>query len=321
MLKVIQQYIAEDFETLRVFICDQINQQTPFIQELCQHLIGSGGKRLRPLLVLLSARACGYQGDQHISMAAAVEYFHTATLLHDDVVDESTLRRGKATANTQWGSKLCILGGDYLFTQSMEWIAASRDWGIVDLFIHAFKHISQGEIKQLHLRHNMTMTLSDYFDIIQSKTALLFSASAELGPRLTGQSTEVIQAMGRYGLHLGNAFQIIDDALDYVSQKEVMGKNTGDDLADGKVTLPLYFAIQHASLPQKAMIERSIHKGMRENLPDVLRIIEETGAMRYTLELADEEAKKAIDALSILGMSPYKQGLLDLVQFTLSRAL
>lgn len=321
MLKIddIKQLVQKDFDAMNALISAHLSQEISLIDHLCHHLMNSGGKRLRPLMAMLSARACHYRGDSHIQLAAALEYFHTATLLHDDVVDGSALRRGNETANEIWGSKASILVGDYLFTHSVQWFVNARNWAILELFSGISHQISRGEIKQLNLRHNVDVSITDYFDIIRSKTALLFSASAELGAHLAECPPDVCKALGSYGLHVGNAFQMVDDALDYCSSSEVMGKNVGDDLADGKMTLPLFAALHKATPEQAFIIKESIRLGTLEHLDAIIVIIEETKAMDYTYQLAREEVNHAIAALDILEDSPYKQGLLNLAQFSLSR--
>lgn len=318
-LNHIKSLVAEEFEAMEQVISQHLAEETPLIRELTQHLMNSGGKRLRPLLVFLSAKACSYKGNEQISLAAAVEYFHTASLLHDDVIDESGLRRGQKTANNLWGNKACILVGDYLFTQSTHWITACRNWEILDLFSSIFSQIVQGEIKQLNFKHQTHVSLDDYFSIIRSKTALLFSASAKLGGQLGNMSPVVCEALKNYGLHLGNAFQIVDDALDYCSQADVLGKNIGDDLADGKLTLPLFCALNAATPEQATLIKNSIEQGSLNHLDEILDIIKETNAIESTYTLAQKEAQAAITCLDILAESPYKRALKTLANFAISR--
>lgn len=256
----IRAVVSNDFNAVNALIVNKIESQIGLIDEMSHHMIDSGGKRLRPLLVLLTSNACGYEGTDHIALAAMVEFFHTATLLHDDVVDESTLRRGRDTANNIWGSKASILVGDYLFTQSIQLMVASGNPQILKLFANTALEISCGEVKQLSNRHNPALTFDEYFDVIRSKTALLFAASACIGPMISDLSKEIQDALYAYGLHLGNAFQLIDDALDYCSDAKTIGKNIGDDLADGKATLPLIHALQHGSELQKQQIKESLQK-------------------------------------------------------------
>src|SRR3990167_11304409 len=226
--------VKDDFSALNALITQKAHSDIGLIDALSQHIFNSGGKRLRPLLVLLMSHACGYQGQDHITLAAMIEFFHTATLLHDDVIDESTLRRGTHTANTIWGSKASILVGDYLFAQSVQLMVSVDQWKIVRLLAQTAHQITCGEVKQLVNRHNFALSIPDYLEVIHDKTALLFAAAASIGAILSQSKDSIEKALYHYGLHLGNAFQLIDDALDYCSDPESIGKNIGDDLADGK---------------------------------------------------------------------------------------
>ncbi len=318
-LDTIKNLVADDFEAMSSLISEHLTGEIPLIEQLCHHLIQGGGKRLRPLMLFLASKACHYSGNQHITLAAAVEYFHTASLLHDDVVDSSTLRRGKKTANEIWGNKPSILIGDYLFTQSNQWLINCHNWDILQLFSEMLNQIVHGEIKQLTLTHRTDAKIADYFEIIHSKTALLFSVSAESGAQLAQCSSEVSLALKNYGLHVGNAFQMVDDALDYCSNTETMGKNIGDDLAEGKFTLPLFCALDRATPEQAKFIHDSIEKGSLENLNQILVIIQETKAIELTYELARKEVDSAIALLDVLDDSPYKKGLIELALFAISR--
>lgn len=315
----LKQLVQDDFDAVNALIVEKIQSQVGLIDDLSTHIVNSGGKRLRPLLVLLSSRACNYQGNAHISLAAMVEFFHTATLLHDDVVDESTLRRGKETANEIWGSKASILVGDYLFTQSVQLMVSVDSMAIIRLLAKTAHEITFGEVKQLTHRHNTELSIEEYFTIIRGKTALLFSAAAEIGPLLTAAPSQLIEAMRAYGLHLGNAFQLIDDALDYCSDATTTGKNIGDDLADGKLTLPLIHALKHGDAKQQAIIRQSIQQGSLEHLESIQTAIESTGAIEYTRQMATVEVDKALTALHALEESPYKQAMSDLAHFALHR--
>ncbi|VEB37878.1 octaprenyl-diphosphate synthase [Legionella sainthelensi] len=301
-------------------IINKIESQIGLIDKMSHHMIESGGKRLRPLLVLLTSNACGYQGQEHIDLAAMVEFFHTATLLHDDVIDESTLRRGRQTANNIWGSKASILVGDYLFTQSIELMVDINNAEVLKLFSRTALEISCGEVKQLTNRHNPALTFEEYFDVIRAKTALLFAAAACIGPIISNSSKEMQDALYAYGLHLGNAFQLIDDALDYCSDAKTIGKNIGDDLADGKATLPLIYALQHGTEIQKQQIEESLKHGTLDFLPEILEALEETKAIEYTKEIAAKEVNTAISSLILLPDSKYKNALIELAQFALLRS-
>lgn len=311
--------VGSDFDSVNHLIIDKIQSQVGLIQDLSQHIVESGGKRLRPLLVLLASNACGYSGSDHISLAAMVEFFHTATLLHDDVVDESTLRRGRQTANSIWGSKASVLVGDYLFTQSVQLMVNVKNPEILDLLATTSHQISCGEVKQLANRHNPALTFEDYFDVIRCKTALLFAAAACIGPILNNDTQQVKDSLYAYGLHLGNAFQLIDDALDYCSDAKTMGKNVGDDLADGKATLPLIHALQHGNEIQQQQIKDSLKLGSLDYLPEILIAIEQTQAISYTKKIAAQEVDFALSALTVLPESKYKSALIDLANFAIER--
>ena len=315
----IRALVSEDFDAVNNLIIDKIQSQIVLIHDLSHHIVESGGKRLRPLLVLLASNACGYKGTDHISLAAMVEFFHTATLLHDDVVDESTLRRGRQTANSIWGSKASVLVGDYLFTQSVQLMVEVGITAILNLLANTSHQISCGEVKQLANRHNPSLSLEDYFDVIRSKTALLFAAAACIGPILSDSPVEVQNSLYAYGLHLGNAFQLIDDALDYCSDAATLGKNIGDDLADGKATLPLIHALQHGTPTQQEQIKNSLKMGSLDYLPEILLAIEQTNAIAYTKQIAAEEVDKALSSLNVLADSEYKTALIDLANFALER--
>jgi octaprenyl-diphosphate synthase len=311
--------VSQDFNAVNELIIAKIQSDIGLIDSLSHHIIESGGKRLRPLLVLLTSHACGYQGQHHIPLAAMIEFFHTATLLHDDVVDESTLRRGRETANELFGSKASILVGDYLFTQSIQLMISVGHASILALLADTAHRITRGEVKQLTNKQNMTLTEADYFDIIQSKTALLFAAASAIGAHLAEVDEVKRQALYDYGLHLGNAFQLIDDALDFCADTATMGKNTGDDLAEGKLTLPLIHALQHAKPEQQALIKDALIAGDRLHWDAIIAIMAETQSIEYTHQLAQYEVDLAITALQGVDDSPYKTALIDLASFSISR--
>ncbi len=315
----IRAQVDEEFNAVNALIINKIQSQVGLIDDLSHHIVDSGGKRLRPLLVLLSSKACGYVGSDHIALAAMIEFFHTATLLHDDVVDESTLRRGRQTANSIWGSKASILVGDYLFTQSVQLMVDVGNAEVLKLIANTSLQISCGEVKQLSNRHNTALTFDEYFDVIRSKTALLFAAASGIGAILSNSSDEVQNNLYAYGLHLGNAFQLIDDALDYCSDAKTLGKNIGDDLADGKATLPLIHALQHGNSKQQQQIKDSLLQGTLDYLPEILIALEETNAIDYTKNIAAEEVDKALSALTILPPSDYKTALIELANFAVKR--
>lgn len=311
--------VSNDFDAVNTLIINKIQTETSLIDDLANHIVQSGGKRLRPLIVLLASRACNYEGRHHISLAAMVEFFHTATLLHDDVIDESTLRRGRETANEIWGSKASILVGDYLFTQYMQLMIDVGDLNIMQLLTDMANQIGCGELKQLSNRHNHALTVNEYFDVIRSKTSLLFAASASLGALISKSDDAVKKGLYDYGLHLGNAFQLIDDSLDYCSDAVTLGKNVGDDLADGKATLPLIHALRHGTPTQQLKIKESLLQGTLQYLPIVMEAIAETNAIEYTRGIAEGEVERAISALSALPDSIYKNALAEIAQYAVKR--
>lgn len=311
--------VKEDFEAVNDLIVNKIRSDITLIDDLSHHIIDSGGKRLRPLIVLLASRACQYEGDKHISLAAMVEFFHTATLLHDDVIDESKLRRGRETANEIWGSKASILVGDYLYTQFMDLMINVGDLNIMRLLTDITHEVTCGELQQLSNRNKLTLTEEDYLEVIRAKTALLFATSATLGAMISKADKAFEQGLYQYGIHLGNAFQLIDDALDYCSDAKTLGKNIGDDLADGKATMPLLHALKHGNQTQREKIEQSLVQGTLEFLPDILKAIEDTNAIEYTQTMAKKETQKATLALQSLPDSVYKNALIDLATYAIER--
>ena len=315
----IRALVQDDFDAVNALIIEKIEAESGLIDDLANHLVKSGGKRLRPLIVLLASRACQYQGTNHISLAAMVEFFHTATLLHDDVIDESTLRRGRETANEIWGSKASILVGDYLFTQYMQLMINVGDLNIMEMLTKMAHQIGCGEIKQLSNRHNYALTVDEYFDVIRSKTSLLFAASARLGAMISKSNSEIENNLYEYGLHLGNAFQLIDDALDYCSNAQTLGKNVGDDLADGKATLPLLHVLKHGTPSQQLKVKQSLEIGTLDYLPEILQAIAETKAIEFTKNVAKSEVDLALTALNILPDSEYKEALKNLANYAISR--
>lgn len=311
--------VQNDFEAVNTLITNIIQSQTGLIDDLATHLIESGGKRLRPLMVLLASHACGYKGDQHIKLAAMVEFFHTATLLHDDVIDESKLRRGRETANEIWGDKISILVGDYLFTEYMQMMIQMNHPKISQLLTNTAYDITCGELKQLENRHKYTLTKQEYFEVIRAKTSLLFAACACLGALICHADSEIETALYNYGLHLGNAFQLIDDALDYCDDPKTIGKNIGGDLTHGVATLPLLHALKHCTPEQKIYIQDTLSHKSFNNLSDILQIIADTQSIEYTKQVAATEVDHAIDALKPLPDSEYKTALIELAQYALMR--
>ena len=300
-------------------IHEKLASDVALINQLGHHLISSGGKRLRPLIVLLAARAFGYGGREHVKLAAIVEFIHTATLLHDDVVDASELRRGQSTANSIWGNEASVLVGDFLYSRAFEMMVEVNDMRVMAILANTTNTIARGEVLQLLNCHDPQTTEERYLEVIHGKTAKLFEAAARLGAVINRQNGATEAAMADYGRHLGIAFQLIDDALDYGRHNEALGKNIGDDLAEGKPTLPLIHALRHGTAAQQTLIHQAIEQGGLEHIEAVIAAIESAGSLAYTARRAGEEAGLARKALSPIPDSPYKQALDDLAYFSVHR--
>ena len=295
------------------------------VNQLSQYIINSGGKRLRPMLALLMARACGYEGDRHVDIAAIVEFIHTATLLHDDVVDESDRRRGKETANNVWGNQAAVLVDDFLYSRSFEMMVDVNEMRVMQIMASTTNTIAEGEVLQLLNVNDADTNESRYLEVIYSKTAKLFEAACQLGAVLAGLSTEQEQQVAQYGVHLGTAFQLVDDILDYSADSAEMGKNVGDDLAEGKPTLPLIQALAvsdaNNNTRDAALIRKAIEEGGIDFIDDIMAIIEKTASLKYTKEVAEKEILMANEALASLPESDYKTALIDLATFSVSRTV
>lgn len=315
----ILQLTADDMRAVNTLIQQRLYSDVALVNQLSHYIINSGGKRLRPLLALICARACGYQGDRHIDVAAIIEFIHTATLLHDDVVDESDLRRGKETANNVWGNQAAVLVGDFLYSRSFEMMVDVGSMRVMEILASTTNVIAEGEVLQLLNCHDPDTTEERYMDVIHSKTARLFEAACQLGAVLAGRSPEEEQAMARYGMHLGTAFQLVDDMLDYTASSEEMGKNVGDDLAEGKPTLPLIVALRQSTGTTAQMLRDSIEHGGLDNLDKIVQAIRDTDALRYTAELAKHEAQLAVDNLKYLPANPHREALEALAWFSTNR--
>lgn len=316
----ILQLTADDMRAVNTLIQQRLHSDVALVNQLSHYIINSGGKRLRPLLALICARACGYQGDRHIDIAAIIEFIHTATLLHDDVVDESDLRRGKETANNVWGNQAAVLVGDFLYSRSFEMMVDVGSMRVMEILASTTNVIAEGEVLQLLNCHDPDTTEERYMEVIHSKTARLFEAACQLGAVLADKSPEEEQAMARYGMHLGTAFQLVDDMLDYTASSEAMGKNVGDDLAEGKPTLPLIVALRQSTGATAQMLRDSIEHGGLENLAQIIQAIRDTDALNYTAELAKREAQLAIEHLKYLPASPHRQALEALAWFSTNRS-
>lgn len=297
----------------------RLNSDVALINQLGAYIIHSGGKRLRPLLVILAARALGYSADKHVALAAIVEFIHTATLLHDDVVDASAMRRGQSTANTVWGNEASVLTGDFLYSRAFEMMVEVGSMRVMEILAKTTNTIAEGEVLQLLHVHDPEVTEERYLHVIYSKTAKLFEAAARLGAVVNGSPPAVEDALAKYGMHLGTAFQLIDDVLDYSADSQELGKNVGDDLAEGKPTLPLLYALRTGNPQQQQVLRAAIEKGGLEHIGAVVAAIESTGANAYTARKAEDEARCAAQALAAIPESPYKQALLDLARFSIHR--
>ncbi|WP_372831075.1 octaprenyl diphosphate synthase [Pontibacterium sp.] len=311
--------VEPQFEAVNDYIINHLGSNVPLVEKIGHYIVESGGKRLRPLLVLLSANACGYNGEKHIPLAAIIEFIHTATLLHDDVVDNSDLRRGKDTANARWGNAPSVLVGDFLYSRAFQVMVEIGSMDIMQVISNATNVIAEGEVLQLLNAKNPDTTEDSYMQVILGKTAMLFEAATESGAILADCTAEQREALRLYGRHLGIAFQLIDDVMDYLSTAEEMGKNVGDDLAEGKPTLPLIHAMREGNDEERQLIRQAIRKGGLEDLEPIMAIVRQTGAITYTQTRAQEEADKAIAALDALADSSFKDTLKQLADIAVKR--
>ncbi len=311
--------IADDMRGVDEVISRRLDTGVPLVSEVSRYIISAGGKRLRPALLLLTCGALGYTGNQRFNLAAVVEFIHTATLLHDDVVDDSTLRRGRATANEAFGNPASVLVGDFLYSRAFQMMLDAQDMRVMQVLSDATNVIAEGEVLQLMNMHDASLTEAGYLQVIRSKTAKLFEASARLGAILAKSSAEIEQACADFGQALGTAFQVIDDVLDYDGDAGEMGKNLGDDLREGKVTLPLIVAMQRGSASQRKAIETAIETGSVDNLAQVIDIVQSTGALTSARAAAAAEARRAIAAAQQLPKNHFTDALLQLATQLLER--
>jgi octaprenyl-diphosphate synthase len=298
---------------------EELKSDVALINQLGEYLVAAGGKRLRPLVVLLAARACGAQGPRHVELAAIIEFIHTATLLHDDVVDGSELRRGRDTANAVWGNPASVLTGDFLYSRAFQMMVKVDDMRVMQVMADATNRIAEGEVMQLLNCHDPDTTEARYTEVIHRKTATLFEAGARLGAVVAKRPAAEEQALAAYGRHLGVAFQLIDDVLDYSATAEEMGKNIGDDLAEGKPTLPLIHALQHTDGQERALLRSAVEEGGLDHVKEVIRIVTRGGALDYTRARALEESRMARECLQVLPPSAYRSALEELAEFAVSR--
>ena len=314
-----QTVIQDDFNAVNSLIIEQLHSDVGLVENIGHYIVNSGGKRLRPILVLLSARALHYSGDNHLSLAAIIEFIHTATLLHDDVVDASALRRGRPTANAQWGNAPSVLVGDFLYSRAFQMMVRIGDMAVMNILSNTTNVIAEGEVQQLANAKKPDVTEAEYFSVIHKKTAALFEAACETASVIANSEATETAALKRFGYHLGLAFQLVDDALDYQGNTEELGKNVGDDLAEGKLTLPLIEALRQAETHEKPIIADAITQSDIAKLPDILQLVKRYQGLEYTQTKAKHHAKSAIESLQAVKASPYKSALIELAEFSVAR--
>lgn len=321
-LKHIQTLASTDMTAVNDLIYSQIQSDVALINQLGIYIVNGGGKRMRPMLSVLAARAIGYEGKDHITIAAIVEFIHTSTLLHDDVVDESDMRRGRETANALFGNSASVLVGDFLYSRSFQMMTSIKDLRVMEVLADTTNVVAEGEVLQLMNCNDPDTTEESYMQVIYCKTARLFEAATQLAAVIAKKDPQIETALANYGKHLGTAFQLVDDIMDYTADAKEMGKNVGDDLAEGKPTLPLLYAMNHGSEQQQAMIRGAIaHCTGMDNLEPILAAMHETGALAYTQKIAEQEADKAIASLSIIADSEYKEALIGLAHIAANRSV
>lgn len=320
-LEQISALAKNDMQAVDNAILAQLNSDVSLINQLGFYIISGGGKRIRPLIAVLAARALGYQGQDHITCAAFVEFIHTATLLHDDVVDESEMRRGKETANARFGNAASVLVGDFIYTRAFQMMTSLNSLPVLKVMSDATNVIAEGEVQQLMNIHDPETSEANYMQVIYSKTARLFEAATQCAALVAGANAAEVTALQDYGRYLGTAFQLVDDILDYSANAEQLGKNIGDDLAEGKPTLPLLHAMRCGSPQQAGLIREAIEQGgKREALADILAIMAEHRSLDYAMEKAKQEAQKAVDAIAILPENEFKQALASLAYLSVDRS-
>ena len=311
--------ITADMQATDAIIRVRLHSDIPLVSQVAEYIIAGGGKRMRPALLLLSAGAIGYQGKWHHELAAVVEFIHTATLLHDDVVDESTLRRGRETANAQFGNAASVLVGDFLYSRAFQMMVGVGNMRIMEVLADATNVIAEGEVLQLMNCHNADVDVSEYLRVVRYKTAKLFEAAARLGAILGNAAPDLETGMASYGMHLGTAFQIIDDVLDYSGDEGEIGKHLGDDLAEGKPTLPLIHVIRNGSADQSRLVRAAIESGGLSAFDDIIAAVKDTNALQAAIQVAEEETQRAKAALAFIPDGQYRRALLQLADFAVAR--
>ncbi|HEV7614066.1 MAG TPA: polyprenyl synthetase family protein [Steroidobacteraceae bacterium] len=318
-LEQIRALVTADFEAVDKVVKQRLHSQVALVDQVASYIIYSGGKRLRPLLVLLAARACGHTGARHIDAAAIIEFIHTATLLHDDVVDSSSLRRGHETANEVFGNATSVLVGDFLYSRAFQMMVSLDRMRVMQIVADATNAIAEGEVLQLMNARDPNTTEACYIDVIRRKTARLFEAGAHIAAVLSDAPPAIEESLARFGRHIGTAFQLVDDALDYQADEASLGKHLGDDLAEGKPTLPIIYALQHGDQDQQRMIRQAIEHGGLGQLAEITRAVASLGGLAYTARLAQCEVDQALAALAPLPESAFKEGLTELAKFAVAR--
>lgn len=315
----IRAVVSTEFEAVNRHIIEQLHSQVPLVENIGHYIIEAGGKRLRPLLALLSGGACGNLNEHHITLAAVIEFIHTATLLHDDVVDISTLRRGRPTANAAWDNASSVLVGDFLYSRAFQMLVQLNNMPVMSLMANVTNTIAEGEVLQLTKAGDPETSEDDYFRVITTKTAVLFAAATASGGILAGATGHQVDLLHQFGLELGIAFQLIDDALDYEGDVSTMGKNVGDDLAEGKPTLPLIYAMQNADENDRQLVRRAISEKNGAAIDSILKIVTRSGAIEYTHAIAAEHAEKAMVLINNIVESPYRQALTEIIHAAIHR--
>lgn len=319
MQKNIRAAVASDFEAVNAFIVEQLHSNVDLVENIGHYIINAGGKRMRPILVLLAARGCGAEGDAPVKLAAVIEFIHTATLLHDDVVDMSAMRRGRPTANAQWNNPSSVLVGDFIYSRAFQILVSLGHIGIMQVIADTTNTIAEGEVLQLLNKHRVDITEAEYMRVISDKTAVLFEAAAHCGAMIAGADAHTQQALKAAGRDIGLAFQLVDDALDYDGNAEELGKNVGDDLAEGKPTLPLIHALKHADEHDRDLIRQAIINGGTDRLQDVVRIVHHCGGLDYTRQLAQAHAVSAAGKIMTLPDSAFRTALLQMSELAVAR--
>jgi len=319
-LESLKAFTASDMQRVNQVIEHHLSSDVVLINQLSHHIINSGGKRLRPMLVILAARACAYEGKNDALLAAIIEFIHTATLLHDDVVDDSEMRRGQQTASNIWGNEAAVLVGDYLYSRAFQMMVLAKSMPIMNLMANTTNNIAQGEVMQLLHINEPDTTEEKYYEVIYSKTACLFEAACKIGAIISNSEQTTLRALGEYGKHLGIAFQLVDDALDYEADSSELGKNVGDDLAEGKPTLPLIFAMQKGSKVEQDLIRKAIEQGGLEHIEAITDTIRKTGALQYTHQKAIEHAETAKLHIKQMADTQAKQALDFLADYAVERS-